>query len=189
VCEGGSAHAGLTSKSPGFRDSANTRYRLHPGYGTNPAAVSSTRLKHDVGAVRPQRIGRRIAGAAQRLDLVIRDAAESEPVRDAVHVAPKPRKAVGGVPSRSKMMRGIGAGGLLRLDDASRCTGVVSRFKRTMRLFVETGRRRMAKPAKRLSGGGLMTPVPIKSILPINVGLSPAQEATMISILDRRAFR
>lgn len=41
----------------------------------------------------------------------------------------------------------------------------------------------MAKPAKNPIAQGFMTPVPIQSILPINVGLSPAQEATMISIL------
>jgi hypothetical protein len=41
----------------------------------------------------------------------------------------------------------------------------------------------MAKPAKTAAGAGFMAPVPIHSILPINVGLSPAQEATMISIL------
>jgi hypothetical protein len=40
----------------------------------------------------------------------------------------------------------------------------------------------MAKPAKK-AGGSFMEPVPIQSILPINVGLSPAKEATMISIL------
>lgn len=41
----------------------------------------------------------------------------------------------------------------------------------------------MAKSAAAVAGAGFMTPVPIKDILPINVGLSPAQEATMISIL------
>ncbi|HXO71612.1 MAG TPA: M15 family metallopeptidase [Bradyrhizobium sp.] len=41
----------------------------------------------------------------------------------------------------------------------------------------------MAKPAKTAAGASFMAPVPIHSILPINVGLSPAQEATMISIL------
>ena len=40
----------------------------------------------------------------------------------------------------------------------------------------------MAKKPSAIASG-FMAPVPIKSILPINVGLSPAQEATMISIL------
>jgi len=41
----------------------------------------------------------------------------------------------------------------------------------------------MAKSGKTAAGAGFMQPVPINDILPINVGLSPAQEATMISIL------
>jgi len=41
----------------------------------------------------------------------------------------------------------------------------------------------MAKPAVSAAAASFMKPVPIKDILPINVGLSPAQEATMISIL------
>jgi hypothetical protein len=41
----------------------------------------------------------------------------------------------------------------------------------------------MAKPAKTAAGASFMEPVLIHSILPINVGLSPAQEATMISVL------
>ena len=41
----------------------------------------------------------------------------------------------------------------------------------------------MANSAKKAAGASFMEMVPIKSILPINVDLSPAQEATMISIL------
>src|SRR6267142_1155703 len=41
----------------------------------------------------------------------------------------------------------------------------------------------MAKSAKDAAAAKFMEPVPIKDILPINVGLSPAQEATMISIM------
>lgn len=41
----------------------------------------------------------------------------------------------------------------------------------------------MAKPPKNPVAAGFMASVPISSILPINVGLTPAQEATMISIL------
>jgi len=41
----------------------------------------------------------------------------------------------------------------------------------------------MAKPPKNPIAAQFMALVPIKNILPINVGLTPAQEATMISIL------
>src|ERR1051326_627884 len=41
----------------------------------------------------------------------------------------------------------------------------------------------MAKTAANPVAKSFMAPVPIKDILPINVGLSPAQEATMVSIL------
>jgi hypothetical protein len=41
----------------------------------------------------------------------------------------------------------------------------------------------MAKKPANPAAVAFMAPVPIKSILPINVGLTPAQEATMISIL------
>ena len=41
----------------------------------------------------------------------------------------------------------------------------------------------MAKSAVSTAAGSFMAPVPIKDIIPINVGLTPAQEATMISIL------
>jgi D-alanyl-D-alanine carboxypeptidase-like protein len=41
----------------------------------------------------------------------------------------------------------------------------------------------MAKPAKSPAAKSFMADVAIKSILPINVGLTPAQEATMVSIL------
>ena len=41
----------------------------------------------------------------------------------------------------------------------------------------------MAKSPASAAAKGFMAPVPIKDILPINVGLTPAQEATMVSIL------
>jgi hypothetical protein len=41
----------------------------------------------------------------------------------------------------------------------------------------------MAKPVNSAAAKKFMAPVPIKDLLPINVGLSPAQEATMISVL------
>src|SRR5262249_3489825 len=41
----------------------------------------------------------------------------------------------------------------------------------------------MAKTPASPAAKSFMAPVPIKDILPINVGLSPAQEATMVSIL------
>jgi len=47
----------------------------------------------------------------------------------------------------------------------------------------------MARPAVSAAAASFMQPVPIKTIVPINVGLSPAQEATMISILGSPSIR